>query len=66
MISGVRVSPLGTAATTGLLSQPLMIDDGDSGAIGGMKIGRGNQSTRGEPASAPFCPSQIPHDQTSA
>jgi hypothetical protein len=38
----VRLSPLGTAATTGLLYQPQMIDDGDCGAIGGMKIGRGN------------------------
>jgi hypothetical protein len=28
------------AATTGLLYQPQMIDDGDCGAIGGMKIGR--------------------------
>jgi hypothetical protein len=30
-----------------------MIDDGDCGAIGGMKIGRGNRSTRRKPASAP-------------
>jgi hypothetical protein len=34
----VRLSPLGTAATTGLLYQPRMIDVGDCGAIGGMKI----------------------------
>jgi hypothetical protein len=33
--SGVRLSPLGTVATTGLLYQP-QIDDGDCGAIGGM------------------------------
>jgi hypothetical protein len=39
---GVRLSPLGTAATTGLLYQRQMIDDGDCGAIGGMKIVRGN------------------------
>jgi hypothetical protein len=45
IISWVRLSPLGTAATVGLLYQPQMIDD-DSGAIGGMKIGRGNRSTR--------------------
>jgi hypothetical protein len=34
---------------SGLLYQPQMIDDGDCGAIGGMKIGRGNQSTRRKP-----------------
>jgi hypothetical protein len=60
--NGVRLSPLGTAATTGLFYEPQMIDDGDCGAIGGMKIGRGNQSTRRKPAAAPFCPPQIPHD----
>jgi hypothetical protein len=43
IVSGVRLSPLGTAATSGLLYKPQMIDDGDCGAIGGMKIGRGNQ-----------------------
>jgi hypothetical protein len=37
---------LGTAATSGLLYKPQMIDEGDCGAIGGMKIGRGNRSTR--------------------
>jgi hypothetical protein len=42
ILCGVRLSPLGTAATTGLLYQPQMIDDGDCGAIGGMKMGRGN------------------------
>jgi hypothetical protein len=29
ILSGVRLNPLGTAATTGLLYQPQMIDDGD-------------------------------------
>jgi hypothetical protein len=53
---------LGTAATTGLLYQPRMIGDGDCGEIGGMKIGRGNQSTRRKPAPAPLSPPQIPHD----
>jgi hypothetical protein len=42
IVCGVRLSPLGTAATIGLLYQPQMIDDGDCGEIGGMKIGRGN------------------------
>jgi hypothetical protein len=54
IVSGVRLSPLGTAATTGLLYQPQMIDDGDCGEIGGMKIGRGNRSTRRKPAPAPL------------
>jgi hypothetical protein len=37
-----------------------MIDE--YGPFGGMKIGRGNQSTRRKPAPAPLCPPQIPHD----
>jgi hypothetical protein len=36
ILSGVRLNPLGTAGTTGLLYQPQMIDDGYCGAIGGM------------------------------
>jgi hypothetical protein len=40
----VRLSPLCTAATTGLLYQPQMIDGGDCGTVGGIEIGRGNQS----------------------
>jgi hypothetical protein len=44
------------------LYRPQMIDDGDFGAIGGMKIGRGNKSTRRKPTPVPLCPSQIPHD----
>jgi hypothetical protein len=36
ILSGVRLSPLGTVATIGLLYQPQMIDDGDCGAIGKM------------------------------
>jgi hypothetical protein len=36
IIIGVRLSPLGAAATTGLFYQPHMINDGDCGAIGGM------------------------------
>jgi hypothetical protein len=62
IIRGVRLSPLGTVATTGLLYQPQMIDDGDCGAVGGMKIGKGNLSTRRIPVPAPLCPPQIPHD----
>jgi hypothetical protein len=65
-LSGVGLSPLGTAATFGLLYKPQMIDEGDCGAIGEMKIGRGNQSTRRKPAPAPLCPPQISRDQTRA
>jgi hypothetical protein len=64
IISGVRLSPLGTAATTDLLYQPQMIHDGDCGAVGGIKIGRGNRSFRRKPDRAPLCPPQIPDDQT--
>jgi hypothetical protein len=66
IISGVGLSPLGTATTSGLLYKPQMIDEGDCGAIGGMKSGRGKQSTRRKPAPAPLCPPQIPLDQTRA
>jgi hypothetical protein len=51
---------LGTAATSGLLYEPQMIDEDDCGAIGGMKIGRGNRSTRRKPAPAPLCPTTNP------
>jgi hypothetical protein len=62
-LRGVRLSPLGTLATVGLLYQPWMIDD-DYGALGEMRIGRGNRSTRRKPAPVPLCPPQIPHDLT--
>jgi hypothetical protein len=52
----------GTAATTGLLYQPRLIGDGDCGEIGGMKIGRGNRSTRRKRDPEPLCPPPIPHD----
>jgi hypothetical protein len=63
-LGGVRLSPLGTSATVGLLYQPRMIDDYDYGAVGGMRIGRGNRCTRRKPAPVPLCPPQIPHDLT--
>jgi hypothetical protein len=40
ILSGVIRSPVGTAATIGLLYQSQMIDDSDYGAIGGMQIGK--------------------------
>jgi hypothetical protein len=60
----VRLSPLDTA-TTGLLYQPQIIDDGDSGVIGGMKIGRGNRSTRRKPTPLPLCPPGQPRWEAS-
>jgi hypothetical protein len=39
---------------------------GDCGAIGRMRIGRGNWSTWRKPAPAPLCPPQIHHDHTRA
>jgi hypothetical protein len=54
ILSGMRLSPLGTVATIGLLYQPQMIADGDCGATGGMKIGRGNRSTRRKPPQSHF------------
>jgi hypothetical protein len=60
ILNGVSLSPLATAATTGVLYKPQMIDEGDCGAIGGIKIGRGNRSTRRKPAPAPRYPPQIP------
>jgi hypothetical protein len=41
ILSEVRLSPLGTAATISPLYQPQMINDGDCGEMGGMKIGMG-------------------------
>jgi hypothetical protein len=59
----LTMSPLGTSATVGLLYQPRMSDD-DYGAVGGIRIGRGNRSTRRKPAPVPLCPPHIPHDLT--
>jgi hypothetical protein len=49
-----------------LVLRPLfsqMIDD-DCGEIGGMRIGRGNRTTRRKPAPMPLYPPQITHDLT--
>jgi hypothetical protein len=63
LVSLGGVSALGTSATVGLLYQPRMIDDG-YGAVGGMRIGMGNRSTRRKPAPVPLCAPQIPHELT--
>jgi hypothetical protein len=60
----VRLSPFGTAAITGILYEPQMTDDGDCGAIGGVKIGRGNRTTGRKSAPVTLCPLEILHDQT--
>jgi hypothetical protein len=41
-----------------------LIDDDECGAAGGMRIGRGNRSTRNKPFPVPLCPPQIPYDLT--
>jgi hypothetical protein len=41
-----------------------MIDGDECGAVGGMRIGRGNRSTRRKPVPAPLCPPKIPYNMT--
>jgi hypothetical protein len=61
---GVQLGPLGTSATL----WPILLASGDydDGEFCGMKIGKGNRSTRRNLAPAPLCPPQIPHDTTRA
>jgi hypothetical protein len=59
-----KLGPLGTSATEWLIVPAP--GDYDDGEVGGMKIGRGNRSTRGKPAPALLCPPQIPLDHTRA
>jgi hypothetical protein len=57
------VSPLGTSATKcPIVPVPDDIDGDECGAIGGMRIGKGNRCTMRKPATMSFCPPQIPHD----
>jgi hypothetical protein len=51
-------------AINGLLYQPCMIHDCECGAVGGVRVGRGNRSTARKSAPVPLCPPQIPHDLT--
>jgi hypothetical protein len=39
-------------------------DDDECGAVGGMRIGRGNRRTRRKSVTVPLCPPQIPHGLT--
>jgi hypothetical protein len=55
-------SPLGTAAIyCPIVPAPGDCEDGE--LFSGMKIDKGNRSTRRKPAPAPLCPPQIPLDQ---
>jgi hypothetical protein len=56
---GVPLGPLGTAVT----NRPFVPAAGnyDDGEAGGLMIGRGNRSTRRQPAPVPLCPPQTPH-----
>jgi hypothetical protein len=45
----------------GLLYQPQMIDD-ECGAVGGMRIGRGNRSIQRKTAPVLLCPPETPND----
>jgi hypothetical protein len=60
----VELGPLGTSAT----ERPIVPAPGDCDDVefGGLKIGRGNRSTRRKPAPAPLYPPQVPLDQTRA
>jgi hypothetical protein len=53
---------LGTSAS----SWPIVPAPGEyeDREFGGMKIDRGNRSTRRKPVPLPLCPPQIPHDLT--
>jgi hypothetical protein len=57
---GVKLGPLGTAATNKTVV-PAPGDYDDDGEIGGIMIGRGNRSTWRKPALLPLCPPQTPH-----
>jgi hypothetical protein len=60
---GVRLSPLSTSVINWPTVPARMTDD-EYEAVGGMRSGRGNRSTRRKPVPVPHCPQQIPHDLT--
>jgi hypothetical protein len=57
---------VGDGVQTGSTRHAATATDCENGEFGGMKIDKGNRSTRREPAPAPLCPPQIPLDQTRA
>jgi hypothetical protein len=60
---GMRLSPLVTSATNGPIV-PAPDYRWIWSIFGGMRIGRGNRSSRRKPVLVPLCPPQIPHDLT--
>jgi hypothetical protein len=58
----VRLSLIFTSVTNWFIVPSS--DDDECGALDGMRIGRGNPSTRRIPAAVPLCPKQIPLDLT--
>jgi hypothetical protein len=66
LISGgvVRLSPLGTSTLLTYCTRAGQVDNDECGAVGGMRIGRRNQSTRRKPVPVPLCLPQIPHNLT--
>jgi hypothetical protein len=60
----VRPSPLSTSATNWPIVPASDVDDDEYAAVGGIRIGRGNRSTRRKPALVPLCPPQMSHDLT--
>jgi hypothetical protein len=60
----VRLGLLGTSATNWpIVSAPDVTND-ECGAVGGMRIRRGNRSPRRKPNPVLLCPAQIPRDLT--
>jgi hypothetical protein len=63
----IRLCPLGTSVTICLLYQPQKIGDDDECAeVGGIRICRGNRTTRRKPAPLSHFPPRIPRDLTCA
>jgi hypothetical protein len=59
----MTLNPLGTSATI----WPILTDpdnDDECGAFGGMRIGRGSESTRRKSAPVSHCLPQLPYDLT--
>jgi hypothetical protein len=56
------MGPVGTSATNwSIVPAPGVYEDGE---FGGIMIGRGNRSTRRNPAPVPLCPPQMSHELT--
>jgi hypothetical protein len=60
----VRLSQFGMSATSGPIVAAPDDDDDKCGAAGGIRIARGNRSTRRKPAPVALCGPLIPHGLT--